>query len=456
MSSSSRQGVGEPDHPTTSRADGVRPHGGAERGITVRRHATLVAMCLVIFLFFLWGLAMNLVNSLNEPFKSYLDLSGTQANFLQVAYYGAYAVMAIPAAWVSRRFGYKTGIIAGLTIFALGALVTVPAVDSMSYAIFLLAMFVIAAGATTLETNANPYITKLGGAKREALRLNIAQSFNGVGSVVGPLIVSAVLPAAVIAGADPGQMAGLRESVMDNIGRVYVVLAVVLACVLLFFLIAKLPEPGNTDEDDPAAEAPLSTDGRLRALLVFPHFRLGIVAAFTFIGGQVAAMALVASFAIDQIEGLSSQAGARYLALATALFAIGRIVTTPLLAKIPSGRLLGWYMVLSAIGMLIGVLGIGAASVWAVILAFFFISIGFPTIFALAIRGFQGDAAKSGSSLVVMSIVGAAIVPLITGILSDALGIGWAFALIALIFCFDAWYGFVGAHTGPIKENAHA
>ena len=143
---------------------------------------------------------MNLVNALNSPMANYLELSGTEASLLQVAYYGAYFVMAIPASIVAKKFGYKGGVIMGLALFVLGSLVTVPATNVASYGMFLLAMFVIAAGASTLETNCNPYITKLGDEQHESMRLNLAQSFNGVGNIVGPLILSQFLGSTVAAG----------------------------------------------------------------------------------------------------------------------------------------------------------------------------------------------------------------------------------------------------------------
>ncbi|MCT6919922.1 MAG: MFS transporter, partial [Bifidobacteriales bacterium] len=152
-----------------------------------------VAITLVIGLFFIWGLTMNLVNALNSPFSNYMELNSTQASLLQVAYYGAYFVMAIPAGIISKRFGYKGGVISGLILFAVGAFIVVPATNMASYGLFLFAMFVVALGASSLETNCNPYVTKLGDEKGESFRLNLAQSFNGVGNVVGPLILGRVL-----------------------------------------------------------------------------------------------------------------------------------------------------------------------------------------------------------------------------------------------------------------------
>ncbi|KMY23794.1 L-fucose permease [Actinobaculum suis] len=413
-----------------------------------QRGSAKLAIGLVILLFFMWGLTMNLLNSLNEPFKTYMELSTTESTLLQVAYYGAYFVMAIPAAAVAKRWGYKAGIIMGLALFAAGCLITIPAVNALSYAIFLLAMFVVAAGATTLETNANPYITKLGDEKSESLRLNIAQSFNGVGSVAGPLIASALLPKAALEATSPEQMASIREAVFNNIGVVYIVLAVVLVLILVAFVGIRLPEP-PADEEESAGSAKISR------LLKFPHFSTGILAEFLFIGAQVGGMALIASYAVKHMGGISSAQGAIYLTVATALFAIGRIVTTPLMAKWEASKILGVYMIAAAVCFAVGVAGLGAFSTWAIVIAYFFISIGFPTIYSLSLRGFRGDAAKTGASLLTMSIVGAAIVPLIMGLMTDTWGIESAFGLGALIFVYCAWYAFKGSklNRSDVPEN---
>lgn len=195
-----------------------------------------IAIALVTSLFFIWGLAMNLVNGLNSPMENYLELSATEASLLQVAYYGAYFVMAIPATMVAKRFGYKGGVILGIALFAIGSFITVPATSTASYAIFLVSMFVIAAGASSLEANCNPYITKLGDERHEAMRLNLAQGFNGVGTMVGPLILAQILGATVSAG-QPGFDAAKMEF-LTSMRTVYIVIGVVLLALLAIFPIS--------------------------------------------------------------------------------------------------------------------------------------------------------------------------------------------------------------------------
>ena len=208
--------------------------------------AATIAIVLVTSLFFVWGLAMNLVSSLNAPIANYLELTTTQTSLMQVAYYGAYFVMAIPAGAIAKKFGYKGGVIAGLALFVIGSIITVPATNAASFALFLVSTFVVAAGATTLEANCNPYITKLGDEKHESMRLNLAQSFNGVGSIVGPLIMAQILSTTVAAG-QPG-FAEAKTAFLGSTRGIYIVIAIVLAIMLAVFVFVKLPPPPNDVE----------------------------------------------------------------------------------------------------------------------------------------------------------------------------------------------------------------
>ena len=359
--------------------------------------AATVAIVLVTSLFFVWGLTMNLVNALNSPMANYLELSGTEASLLQVAYYGAYFVMAIPASIVAKKFGYKGGVIMGLALFVLGSLVTVPATNVASYGMFLLAMFVIAAGASTLETNCNPYITKLGDEQHESMRLNLAQSFNGVGNIVGPLILSQFLGSTVAAG-----------------------------------------QPAN-------GSAEKVTFG---SMLKRPYFALGVLAEFVFIGLQVAGMSLFSTFAMEQWPGMTAGTAAAYLSILSLLFTVGRFVSTPIMAKVDAGKLLGVYMTASAVLFFVAFLGLGPVSVVAMIVSYLFVSIGYPVVFSLTLTGFQGSAVKTGSSALVMSIVGAALIPLLMSAIADAAGINVALLVAVPGFFYVAWYGLFGCKIG--------
>ena len=402
-----------------------------------------IAIALVIGLFFIWGLTMNLVNALNSPFSNYMELNSTQASLLQVAYYGAYFVMAIPAGIISKRFGYKGGVISGLILFAAGAFIVVPATNMASYGLFLFAMFVVALGASSLETNCNPYVTKLGDEKGESFRLNLAQSFNGVGNVVGPLILGAVL-SKTLTPKQPG-FEQAKVKFLSDTRMIYIVIGIVLLLVLAVFIVFKLPTPPGDDEQ----EGKTGTGSGTSSLPKRPYFVLGVIAEFIFIGLQVAGMAMFSAYALRHWgDGITAGLAATLLALLSVLFTLGRFLTTPLMTKFDASKILGIYMCITAVLMILVSLGMGRFSVICFLIAYLFISIGYPTIFSLTLKGIRGNDAKTGSSALVMSIVGAALIPLLLGAIQDAMGIEIAMLVTVPGFLYIAWYAFRGCRIG--------
>lgn len=410
---------------------------------------TTVAIALVTSLFFVWGLTMNLVNALYTPMGNYMQLTGTETSFLQVAYYGAYFVMAIPASLVARRFGYKGGVICGLALFILGSFLTIPATNEVSYTLFLLAMFVIALGAATLEANCNPYITKLGDEQHESMRLNLAQSFNGVGNIVGPLILAQIVKDTVAPGEAGFEQA--KSEFLSSTQMLYIVIGVVLIVVLAIFAFVKLPTPPGDEQQQASGEKALGLGGLFKK----PYFALGVAAEFVFIGLQVGGMSYFSGYALEQWDGLSAGMAATMLSVLSLLFTIGRFVSTPLMAKFEPGKILGAYMIASAALMLVAVLGLGPVSIVCFLVAYLFISIGYPTVYSLTLAGIHGEDAKTGSSALTMSIVGAAIIPLIMGAISDAFGVQAALVIMVPGFLFVAWYALKGSKIGaPTSEEA--
>lgn len=418
----------------------------ARKGATTGSKAML-AIVLVTSLFFIWGLTMNLVNALNSPFANYMRLDSAQAALLQVAYYGAYFVMAIPAGLIAKRFGYKGGVLSGLFLFALGAFIVIPATNMASYGLFLLAMFVIALGAASLETNCNPYITKLGDERGESFRLNMAQSFNGVGNIVGPLILGQILGTTVAAG-QPGFEQAKTQFLTDT-RTVYIVIGAVLVVVFVVFAFFRLPSPPGDAEEETGGKGSGET---FRTLLKRPYFTLGVIAEFIFIGLQVAGMAIFSAYALKHWgAGITAGLAATMLSVLSLLFTIGRFVTTPLMARFDPAKILGVYMSVSAVLMFVVFLGLGKVSVIAFMVAYLFISIGYPTVFSLTLKGLKGSAAKTGSSALVMSIVGAALIPLLLGVIQDAAGIEIAALVMVPGFLYVAWYAFWGSRIGVPK-----
>lgn len=409
---------------------------------TAGSKATL-AIVIVTSLFFIWGLTMNLVNALNSPFGNYMKLDSTQSSLLQVAYYGAYFVMAVPAGLIAKRFGYKGGVISGLFLFALGSFIVIPATTAASYGLFLFAMFVIALGAASLETNCNPYITKLGDEKGESFRLNLAQSFNGVGNVVGPLILGQIL-AKTIAPGQPGFQSA-KDTFLANTRGIYIVIGIILVLVLIVFAFFRLPTPPGDEEEAVADVRPTS----FFTLLKRPYFALGVLAEFIFIGLQVAGMAMFSGYALKHWgSGVTAGLAATMLAVLSLLFTIGRFATTPLMARFDPTRILGVYMTITAVLMFVVFLGLGKFSVICFLVAYLFISIGYPTIFSLTLKDIRGNAAKTGSSALVMSIVGAALIPLLLGVIQDAGGIEIALLITVPGYLYVAWYAFWGSKIG--------
>lgn len=415
---------------------------GAPKDETKGSKATL-AIVLVTSLFLIWGVTMNLVNPLRDPFGQYMHLNATETSLLQFAYYIAYFVMAIPAGMIAKRFGYKGGVISGLILFAVGAFLAIPATNSGSYGMFLVAMFVVALGASSLETNANPYITKLGDEEHESMRLNLAQSFNAIGNVISPVILGFIVPATIHAD-DVAE----KTKFLGDIKTVYIVIGVVLLVVLAIFAFIKLPQPPGDAEE----EAAVAASGPQESPLKKPYVICGIIAEFIFIGLQVVGMGVFTGYA-QQIGGLNGSAALIWFTVLTVCFAAGRFITTPIMNKIDSSKILFVYMTISAVLMLVVAAGWGMFSTVCFVIAYLFISIGYPTIFALTIKGLHGQATKTVSSALVMSIVGAALIPLLLGVIQDAAGIQIAMLVTVPGFIYLAWYALKGSKLGLVESK---
>ncbi|HEY0333894.1 MAG TPA: L-fucose:H+ symporter permease [Stenotrophomonas sp.] len=392
--------------------------------------AQTVALALVTSLFFMWGLSYGLLDVLNKHFQETLHVSHAQSGLLQAAYFGAYFLWALPAAWLMERAGYKTGILLGLGLYAVGALLFVPATASGSYPMFLFALFVIASGLGCLETAANPYVTVLGPAETSERRLNLSQSFNGLGQFVGPLLGGLLFFNQAPSDATTAASAG------DPVRAVYVAIAVVVFAVAVLFWRTTLPDIREGDDALGTARAvPLR---RQR------HFVLAVVAQFFYVAAQVGVGAFFINF-VTHASGTSSQRAALLLSIGMVLLLVGRFLGTALLSIVPAGRLLGTYGAANVLLVLLAILAPSPqVAIGALLGVFFFMSIMFPTIFALGVKGL-GASTKRGASLLIMSIVGGALAPYVMGLVSDAHGIAQAFYLPAGCFAVVCWYGFVGS-----------
>ncbi len=385
----------------------------------------LFPLILVTSLFFLWGLAYGLLDVLNKHFQDTLNITKTRSTLLQAAYFGAYFLVALPAGIFMNRVGYKGGIITGLLLYAAGAFLFFPSAQAQSFNFFLLSLFILASGLTFLETAANPYVTVLGKPETSAFRLNLSQSFNGVGSFVGPIIGAQLFFA-------NGSSAG---SGLQSIQYVYIVIGVVV--LLIAGLFRRTPLPEIKEEREVAAHQ--SSSG---SLFGKPHFVAAIAAQFFYVAAQVGVAALFINYCTEAGVQLAADHAAYLLSVSLVLFTIGRFTGTALMRKIEAPVLLTIYALINVALCALVVWGSNWLSVYALMAVFFFESIMFPTIFALGIKGL-GRQTQRGSSFIIMSIVGGALVPYFMGLLSEQ---RTANAYVIPLFCFlvVAWFGWKG------------
>lgn len=387
-------------------------------------------LILITVLFFLWGFAHNLNPILIPHLKKACQLTDLQSSLIDSAFFVGYFVTAIPAGLLMKRYGYKIGIITGLLIFALGAFLFYPAAETRVFGFFLLALFVIATGLTFLETAANPYVTVLGEPSSATQRLNLAQSFNGLAATVAPLLGGLFILSgrditeANTAGLSPAQLSQLLDQEAATVQVPYLLIGVVVLLVAVLIWRTHLPEIAEPED---ASVSPESGNIWQRKNLI-----LGVLAQFFYVGGQVCISSFFIRFA-DKTAGIDEKAGAVYLSIALLGFMVGRFAGTFLMRYVAPYRLLGFYALITVALLLLAVSASGMVAVYALVGTEFFMSIMFPTIFSLSIHGL-GSQTKAGSSLVIMSIVGGAVFPVLMGRISDVSSIQTAYIVPALCF----------------------
>lgn len=394
----------------------------------------LLPFILVVSLFFLWGMAHNLDSILIPHLKKACNLNNRQSTLIDTAVFFAYFLMAIPAGVILKKWGYKATMISGLLAFAIGAFLFVPAANNLSYITFLIALFIIGCGLTMLETSANPYAAVLGDPAKATSRLNLAASFNGLAAMVAPMIGGLF----ILSGKShtKEQLAAMSAEHRNSyfleeaasVKTPYITLGIILLVIAVIFYFIHLPEIKTKSID---GEAKGSFFGALR----HKHLRWAVVAQFFYVGAQVC----VTSFFIRMAQqggGFDEKTAASYLAIYGLLFTVGRFAGTAILQFVSSNKLLAIYAIISVLLCLVAILGKGSYVVYALGGLGFFMSIMFPTIFALGIDGI-GDDTKPGSSWLIMSIVGGAILPFGMGTLIDLYGdhiqIGYSIPLVCFI-----------------------
>ena len=404
----------------------------------------VVPFILITSLFFLWAFGVNLNDVLIPHFKSAFSLSDFQSSFIQVAFFGGYFIAAIIAGRLMERIGYKRGILSGLFLCAAGALLFVPAGSLGVYGLFLVSSFVLASGQSFLEVAANPYATILGPPESSERRLNVAQSANGVGYflalfAIGPLILSAKVPSAdELARLSPAALQAYRASQTATVRVPYLVMGGVFLLVAVIIYFAHLPEIREQAASG-EAEAPASW----RGVLAHKHLVSGVIAQFVYVGAQVGVGSFVIRFVMHVQSFLGPREANRYLVMHAAGFMIGRFVGSALMKSIPPSRLLGVFGFGALVCALVATSTAGLTPIYAVVLIGFFHSIMFPTIFALGIKNL-GPFTKRGSSLMVMAISGAMVVPPIMGKISDLSNIQRAFWVPLLCYAYVLYFAIRG------------
>jgi FHS family L-fucose permease-like MFS transporter len=410
---------------------------------SANKRQLLIAFALVTSLFFLWAFLHNINPILIPHLKKACQLSDLQSALIDTSVYLGYFIVALPAGWFMHRYGYKKGIIFGLILYAIGAFLFVPAASARSYTFFLTALFIIASGATFLETVANPYITKLGDAATSEQRLNFAQSFNGLGAVVAPILGGKFILSGIehtqkeLSDMSADQLNNYLQFEANTIKLPYIVIASLVLIVAILFFFTHLPEIKEGDAADEKKSFSLN-------IFRHKHVSWAVVAQFFYVGAQVGVGSFFIRFSRFVMDMPEKNAAYLWGYIAMAGFMLGRFGGTFLMKYIAPAKLLSLYATINIILLTIGITAHGSVAVYSVMAVPFFMSIMFPTIFALGIKGL-GEETKIASSFLVMSIVGGAVMPLLMGLISDRTGsIQWAYIVPLICFFVVLYYGWKG------------
>lgn len=408
----------------------------------------LLPFILVTSLFFLWALAHNLNPILIPHLKKACNLSDLESALIDSSFFIAYFLMALPAGMFLKKYGYKNGIILGLLLFAMGAFLFYPAASVLSFPFFLTALFIIASGLTFLETAANPYITVLGNPQTATQRLNLAQSFNGLGAFIAPLIGGLfILSGKNLSTTDLNSMTAEQVHTFNmaeaaTVKMPYIFIGCLVLLVAIVFSFVNLP----LIKDDNHHSA------SIKDALKHSHLRAGIVAQFFYVGAQVGVGSFFIRF-LNSAASIDEKTAAYYLSVSLVLFMAGRFIGTLLMQFVSPQKLLTTYAIINVLLVLAAISLAGMVSVYTLMAVQFFMSIMFPTIFSLSIAKTGADA-KLGSSLIIMAIVGGAIIPVIMGYISDATqSIQLAYIAPLLCFLVVAYYGIKGSRITQIQNQ---
>jgi MFS transporter, FHS family, L-fucose permease len=405
------------------------------------------AMAMMTLLFFMWGFLTVLNDILVPHFKAIFDLNYTRVMLIQFTFFSSYFLLSLPAGKILNWIGYKQSLVLGLLIMASGALLFLPAASISSYALFLTALFILAAGMTVLQVAANPYVAMLGKPETASSRLNLAQAVNSLGTALAPYLGGLFILSATLLTPEqrlqltPDALQAYRIVQAASVKLPYLGFAVVLLLLAVVFWRFKLPALQSIEHD--GAEAIINGNRYLSAWKV-SHLVLGAVAIFAYVGAEVSIGSfLVNFFSNPEIGGLTEKVASRYVSYYWAGAMIGRFIGSLILQKVHPARLLGLFTLMAAALVWTTIFTTGTMAMWAIICVGFFNSIMWSNIFTLSIDGL-GRLTSQGSSILVMGILGGALIPLAQGALADSIGIHKAFVLPALCYIYIFYYALRG------------
>ncbi|MEI7725872.1 MAG: L-fucose:H+ symporter permease [Bacteroidota bacterium] len=388
----------------------------------------LIPFVLVTSLFFLWGFAHSLLDVLNKHFQEILHVSRAESGLVQFSVYGGYFLAALPAGYLINRFGYKKGIVTGLLLYALGAFLFYPAASLQTFWPFLVALLIIAFGLAVLETAANPYISVLGPEESAGRRLNLSQSFNGLGWIFGPLVGGMIIFG----------MQSKGDNQFDTLTWPYIGVGFVVFLVAVMFI--KTPLPEIIDQETPRKHNSVNSKG----LWSNKHFKLAVMTQFFYVAAQTGINSFFINYVTESISGISNTTAALILSFGgMGLFWMGRLSGSVFMKFMPPQRLLSIYAFAGILMMALVVAGLGWLSVIALFSTYFFMSIMFPTIFVLGLKDL-GPLTKKASSYLVMAIVGGALCPMGMGYIADHSAMQWGYLVPMICFGVVLYFGIKG------------
>lgn len=396
----------------------------------VAERQNLLPFALVSILFLLWGLANNMTDTLLAAFKKVMQMSDSQTSLIQFAFYGSYFCFALPAALFVKKFSYKAGIILGLMLYAGGAILFLPAAKAESYLFYLVAIYILAGGCSVLETTANPYILSMGSAETATRRLNIAQSLNPIGSIMGIILSKHFI---------------LRDISLNSISETYMGVGLVLLAIMIIMLMSRMPE--GKDEEKGCISV------SFKRLIKNKRYTWGIVAQFFYVGAQIGVWSFTIRLVMQELNIEEANAATYYLA-SIICFCLARFFFTWLMKFYHPAKLMAWASAADVILCLIVILmsGSGMIAVTALVLISFFMSLQFPTIYGIALEGMNEDA-KIGASGLIMAILGGALLTPLQGYVSDVFGVSVSYAVPLVCFVVVLWYSLANCklHCKTVK-----